>query len=313
MVGALTVALLAAAWLPAAAGQAAETPGAGAELALPTPAPLPEGTPRADGPLAVVASTTILADLARQVGGPRVEVRSLLPTNADAHDFEPAPEDVATIEDADVVFTVGLGYDDWAADLVEAADTEAAVAVATAGVETLADDPHVWFDPIRVKTMVATIAAGLAAVDPDGAATYEARRTAYQAQLDALDAAIAAAVATIPPERRKLVTNHEALGYYAARYGLTVVGTVIPSLETTAEPSAEEIAALLDVIEREGVPAVFAETSANPDLAREVAEQAGVEIVENLYTESLGEPGSGADTYLGLMATDTRLIVEALA
>jgi ABC-type Zn uptake system ZnuABC Zn-binding protein ZnuA len=305
--------------LPISAIAAQEaTPGASA--GFPTFEPLPEGTPRADGPLAVVTTTSILGDLVRQVGGSRVEVQSLLPANADAHDYEPAPDDLAAVEDADVVFEHGLSLDAWADDLVANSGTEAPVFVATEGVPTLASseeefaegDPHVWFDPTRVKIVVATIAAKLTEVDPGGADTYAARRDAYQMQLDALDAAIQTHIETIPPERRKLVTNHEALGYYADRYGLTIVGAIIPSLDSRAEPSAEETAALIDRIEAEGVPAIFAETSLNPDLAREIADQTGIKIVDNLYTESLGEPGSGADTYLGLMMTDTMLIVEAL-
>ena len=296
------------------------TPAGAASALLVTPFPLPEGTPRVEGPLSVVTTTTILADLARQVGGPRVEVRSLLPIDADAHDYEPAPADVAVVEDAAVVVTHGLGLDAWADDLIANADMDAPVVVATEGVPTLTSeqegfgdgDPHVWFDPTRVATMVGTIAAALTAVDPDGAGTYDARTRAYQQQLAALDTTIKTAIGTIPPERRKLVTNHEALAYYADRYGLTIVGTVIPGLDTTAEPSAEEINELLDAIEREAVPANFAEASANPELARELADQAGVALVPDLRTESLGDPGSGAETYLGLMRTNTVLIVEAL-
>ncbi len=156
------------------------------------------------------------------------------------------------------------------------------------------------------------VAAGLSEIDPDGAATYAARGDAYAAELRSLDAEIQAAIDSIPPERRKLVTNHDALGYYADRYGLEIVGTVIPGLETTAEPSAREVAALIEAIEAEGVPAIFAENTTSPALAEELADEAGVRVVDDLYTDSLGEPGSGADSYLGLMRTDTILIVEAL-
>ncbi len=295
-------------------------PAADVASLLPTPSALPAGTPPADAPLNLVATTGIVADLVAQVGGPRVAVRSLLPANADPHDFEPAPEDLVAVEDADGIFRHGLRLDEWSEGLIENAATEVPVFIVTDGIETLASDeeafdegdPHVWFDPTRVETMVATIAAGLTELDPDGTATYDARRDAYIADLRSLDAAIAAAVATIPAERRKLVTNHDALGYFADRYGLTVVGTVIPGLETTAEPSAQEIADLLDLIDREGVTAIFAENTAAPGLAAELAEEAGIAIVDDLYTDSLGEPGSGADTYLGLMRTDTVLIVEAL-
>ena len=320
LAGALLWALasLVAGPLSAAAQDASPAPGQG--VALPTSGPLPEATPRDGGPLVVVASTGILADLVRQVGGARVDARSVLPANADPHSFEPAPGDVSAIEDADLLVRHGLGLDDWIDDLLDNADTEAAIVVATDGIETLASDeegfeqgdPHVWFDPTRVETMVATIATGLAASDPDGASAYEARKAAYQQQLRDLDAAIQVAIETIPPERRKLVTNHDALAYFADRYGLTVVGTVIPGQETAAEPSAEDVANLLEVIEDEGVPAIFAENTTNAELAEELANEADVAIVDDLYTDSLGDPGSGADTYLGLMATDTRLIVEAL-
>ena len=316
---AIVVALLAGRLGQSAAWTAQATATPVADL-LPTPGPLPEGEPRADGPLAVVATTGILADLARQVGAPRVEVRSLLPANAGPHDFEPAPQDLVAVEDADLIIRHGLGLDSWIESLIESASPDAPVVVATDGVATLVTepdafaegDPHVWFDPTRVATMVDTIATALVAVDPDGEPTYRARAEAYKGQLTELDAAIRSAIETIPPERRKLVTNHDALGYYADRYGLTVVGTVIPGSETSAEPSAKEVAALLETIKREQVPAIFAENISRPDLAAELAEQAGIEIVDDLYTDSVGEPGSGAETYLGLMRTDTILIVEAL-
>lgn len=282
--------------------------------------PLPEGDPRTDGPLTVAATTGIVADLVRQVGGQRVEVITILPANADPHDFEPAPEDVVAIEDADIVVTYGLHLDEWAEDLVSNSGSDAPVLVMTRGVQTLTSgeeefeegDPHAWFDPTRVQIMVDNLAADLTEVDPGGAATYEARADIYKRHLAALDAAIQERVAAIPIERRKLVTNHDALGYFAERYGFEVVGTVIPSLDTRAEASARDVAELVDLIEREGVPAIFAENTTSPNLAEELAAQAGVTIVDDLYTDSLGEPGSGADTYLGLMQTDAVLIVNAL-
>lgn len=282
--------------------------------------PLPEGDPRPDGPLSVAATTGIVADLVRQAGGQRVDVITILPANADPHDFEPAPEDVVAVEDADIVVTYGLRLDEWAEDLVANSGSDAPVSVISEGVQPLAadeeefeaGDPHAWFDPTRVQTMVDNIAASLSEVDPDGAPTYQARAAAYKGYLTALDVAIQDRVAQIPIERRKLVTNHDALSYFAERYGFEVVGTVIPSLDTRAEASARDVAELVDVIEREGVPAIFAENTTSPNLAEELAAQAGVTVVDDLYTDSLGEPGSGADTYLGLMQTDTVLIVNAL-
>ncbi|MGH2535057.1 MAG: metal ABC transporter substrate-binding protein [Thermomicrobiales bacterium] len=319
---ALAVALIAATLATSGATFAREqaSPAADDFPPFPEPAPLPAALPRDEGPLNVVATTGIIADLVAQIGGERVAVESLLPANADPHDFEPAPEDLVKVEEADAVFVHGLHLDAWSNSLIDNAGSEAEVFVVTRDIETIASDeeefaegdPHVWFDPTRVKTMVASIAADLGALDPDGATAYEARLATYQANLDQLDAAIAERIALIPADRRKMVTNHDALRYYAERYGLEIVGTVIPGLDTRTEASARDIAALLDLIAEAQVPAIFAETTTNPELAAKLAAEAGIAIVDDLYTDSLGDEDSGADTYIGLMQTDTRLIVEAL-
>jgi ABC-type Zn uptake system ZnuABC Zn-binding protein ZnuA len=294
-----------------------------AQEATPGPSPilppLPDALERDGGPLNVVATTPILADVARQVGGARVKTSSLLPANADPHEYEPAPSDIVKLDEADLVIEHGLGLDIWASDLVKSSENSHVV-VATDGVTTLpsteegfsAGDPHVWFDPMNVKVMATNIANALSGIDPDGAAAYSARNVAYGAQLDALDTWIAAQITTIPPERRKLVTNHDAFGYYVKRYGLTFVGSVIPSIDSQAEPSAKETAALVDKIKAEGVPAIFTETTINPKLEEELAKQAGVKVVPDLYGDNLGAAGSGADTYIGMMVTDTTIIVQAL-
>jgi len=286
--------------------------------ARPALEPLPAAAPSADGPLKVVTTTPILADITRQLGGERVEVKSILPAGADAHDFEPAPEDLVTIEDAALVVEHGLDLDTWAADLVGTAGDKRVV-VATDGVTVIpsdegdsAPDPHVWFDPANVKVMAANIAADLTAIDPDGQISYEARRDAFGRQLDALDQWISAQIATVPPENRKLVTNHDAFSYFVQRYGLTLVGSVIPSIDSRAEPSAKETAELIEQIKAENVPAIFTETTINPELERELAEQAGVAVVPGLYSDSLGEEGSGAETYIGMMIANTILIVSSL-
>lgn len=296
------------------------TPGPSPAPALP---PLPDAPERPDGPLAVVTTLPVLADIVRQVGGARVEASSLLPANVDPHEYEPAPDDIVRIEEADLVVEHGLELDAWAADLIAGAGRDDAV-IATQGITPYASDtasgagdspsgdPHVWFDPANVVTMADTIGEALKARDPDGANAYAARNAAYDQQLAALDGWIAAQIATIPPARRKLVTNHDALGYYVRRYGLTFVGAVIPSFDTRAEPSAKETAALIEKIEAEGVPAIFTEASLNPELEQELASQAGVKVVPNLYADNLGAAGSGADTYIGMMVTDTNLIVAAL-
>lgn len=300
---------------PAGAAQATATPAAAF-----TPAPLPNATPPTGKALVVVTSTPLLADLVRQVGGDRVKVRAILPADADPHEYEPTPRDMAAIEDARLVVVHGLQLDAWAQDLVKESETDALVIVATEGVPTLKvpggefkqGDPHVWFDPTNVEIMSRNIAAALTKIDPAGTASYAARRDAYIANLQALDRWIKADIATIPPLQRKLVTNHDAFGYYVHRYGLTFVGAVIPSLDTNTEPSAKQTAELIDKIKAQHVPAIFTEASINPKLERQIGKDAGVKVVPNLYGDNLGKPGSGADTYIGMMVTDTTIIVDNL-
>jgi zinc/manganese transport system substrate-binding protein len=173
-------------------------------------------------------------------------------------------------------------------------------------------DPHVWHDPDNVKIMVRNIAHALADADPENAAAYEANADAYEAVLDDTKAEIQALIDEIPEENRKLVTNHDAFGYFARAFGLEVVGAVFPSITTEAEPSARETAALLDTIEREGVKAIFAEASVGSGLAETLASDAGVLIVDDLYGDSLGPPGSGADTVHGMLLWNAERISEAL-
>jgi ABC-type Zn uptake system ZnuABC Zn-binding protein ZnuA len=222
----------------------------------------------------------------------------------------------------------GLDLDIWVETIIENADGELTVVTVTEGIEIVDrhtdpkegdaehdhgdGDPHVWLDPTRTAQMVANIAAALSAADPDGAGGYAARLAAYQNELAALDVQIAERVALVREDRRIIVTNHEALGYFADRYGLTIVGTVIPGGAAGSEPSAGEIADLLEVIAQNNVTAIFAENTVSPGLAEQLAGQAGIQIVASLYIDALGEPGSGAETYINLMRYNTRAIVEAL-
>jgi zinc/manganese transport system substrate-binding protein len=282
--------------------------------------------------LAVVATTTHIADFARQVGGERVSVESLLPANADAHDFEPTPRDVERVADADLILEHGMGLDAWAADLVRQSGAQAAVRTVTTGVTAReveddhdaedhqddsghghgAEDPHVWLDVANAKVMVANVRDALVEVDPEGRPTYEANATAYLGQLDELDSWIREQIATIPIEQRKLVTTHDAFGYYVEAYGLEFVGAVIPSLDSQAQPSAQDTARLIDLIRAEQVRAIFVETSLSPALAQQIANETGATVVDNLYGDSLGDEGTGADTYIGMMRANTTAIVEAL-
>ncbi|MGH2551991.1 MAG: metal ABC transporter substrate-binding protein, partial [Thermomicrobiales bacterium] len=241
------------------------------------------------------------------------------------------PADIAKVEEASVVFVHGLGLDHWVEDIIDNAGGDVTVVTVTDGITTVnraegeehkedsdeaehdhETDPHVWFDPTKTAQMVANIAAGLTAADPDGANDYAARLAAYQQELTALDTQIAERIALIPDANRKIVTNHDALGYYADRYGLTIIGTIIPSLDTQAEPSAKEVSELLDLIKNQGVTVIFAENTVSPKLAEELAGEAGITVVDTLYSDSLGDADSGAATYIELMQSDTIKIVEAL-
>ena len=273
------------------------------------------------GRLAVVATTTQLADFARVIGGERVAVTGILKANVDAHDFEPSPADVDAIARARVLLENGVGLEKWLDDTIRASgfdgqrvDTSAGVTLlAGEGAEAGAKDPHIWQSAANAKLMVATIERALAATDPDGAATYKANLERYSAELDRLDADISRQVGTLTT--RKLVTNHDAFNYYAKRYGLEIVGAIIPSFDTSAELSAKEINQLVARIKATGTTAVFSEASLPPQTAQTVAAEAGVKVVSGagaLYGDSLGPDGSDAATYLGMMRHNTKAIVDNL-
>lgn len=268
--------------------------------------------------LKVVATTVQVTALTHEVGGDLVELHGIIPAGADAHEFEPTASDLRAIEDADVILRHGMGLDDWIEDTLGAGSVDPVVV--TGGItpqkgegdgETI-DDPHVWHDPANDKIMVDNIAAALGAADPANKAAYDANAAAYKQRLDETRDQVQAIINEIPAENRKLVTNHDAFGYFAPAFGLEVVGAVIPSISTGSEPSAQDTAALLDTIEREHVKAIFAESSVNPTLATTLARDAGVTIVDDLYGDSLGEPGSGAETIDGMLLANAHKIADAL-
>lgn len=281
-----------------------------------------------DGRLQVIATTAQIAALTREAAGDLVELTVLIPPGVDSHDYEPTADDLKAIGRADVLFRNGIGLDDFLDDAIDNAGGDAIDITVTDGVEVRqsafeehadekADeheegDPHVWHDPVNAKVMLQNIASALAEADPDNAGTYTANATAYAATLDETDAEIRALIETIPVANRKMVTNHEAFGYFIDRYGLEFVGAVIPSLTTGAEPSAADLAALADLIEKEGVKAVFAESSIDPKIAEQIARDTGVRIVDDLYGDSLGEPGTPEGTLDGMLLANARKIVEAL-
>ncbi len=277
------------------------------------------GTATAGKPLAVAATTTQIQDFVRNVGGNRVAIAGILKPNVDPHDYEPTVEDVNAVAKADIVFVHGVGLDSWMDKTIKTANAKAPAIVATAGITALKGDentpegdPHLWFDPTLVQTMVANIAAGLAKVDSANASAYQANAKTYIDQLTQLDGQLKGIFNQVPKEQRKLVTNHDAFRYLAQRYDLTIIGAVIPSISDTAEPSAKEINGLIETIKKEKVKTIFAESSANPKVAQQVAKETGVTIIDTLYGDTLGAPGSEADTYLKMMVYDATTITNAI-
>jgi ABC-type Zn uptake system ZnuABC Zn-binding protein ZnuA len=272
--------------------------------------------------LRVVTSTSVLADLVNQVGRGRLGgVQTVVPAGVDVEDYNPTPSDLRAVSEANLFVLNGLALDRWAPKLIEAAQPGLPTLTLSDGLPVLgvgasddediaaAGNPHFWLDPHYTKVYVQRIHDWLVAADPDGADIYAANTTAYLAQLDELDAWIAQQVASIPAERRKLVTFHEAFPYFAARYGLELVGVITPS--PGQDPSAGELAQLVQEVRAAGVPAVFSEAQFSPRLVETLAAEAGVtRIVSDLYNDSLGEPP--VDTYLGMMRYDVEQIVQAL-
>lgn len=284
-------------------------------------------TPGVVAAVTVVTTNSIIADWVRQVGGDRVDVFTLLPVGSDPHTFQPGARDVTRVADADLVFSIGLNLEGgWLDDLVRNAASSPDVVVSLGElVEPLGlngqdglqgehgpFDPHFWFDPIRVQRAVSDIAERLSLLDPKAEDTYAANAASYSRELDDLHDWTLEQVAQVPPERRRLVTSHDTLGYFAQRYGFEVVGTIIPGVTTELDPSAAELAKLSDAIRAQQVPAIFTETTMSDRLARSLADETGVRVIRALYTGSLDEPGTGADTYTNMMRTNTGVIVDAL-
>jgi ABC-type Zn uptake system ZnuABC Zn-binding protein ZnuA len=261
-------------------------------------------------------STTILADITRSIAGHRFEVESLLPSGADPHSYQATPQDLARISDSKLIVLNGAGYEGFLQSLMQNVGEEATLIEASAGIVPREDaqhgmDPHLWLDPNLILTYVENIRDALTHLDPAGEAAYRSNAESYIAELKALDAWIIEQVDQIPAERRLLVTNHEAFGYFAERYGFEVVGTVIESFSTDASPSAQQLAALIDQIRSTGAPAIFLDASDNATLARQIAEETGVNVVTDLHLESLTD-GPPAATYVDMMKHNVSRIVEAL-
>jgi ABC-type Zn uptake system ZnuABC Zn-binding protein ZnuA len=283
----------------------------------------------------VVATTTQAADFVRNVAGDRAQVTQLLTANADPHGYDLRPRDVQAIADADVVVRSGGDLDEWLDDAIEESGARAEVVTLIDSMSTIEGahgheeegghaeenedghaeeeiDPHWWQDPRNAVIAVGEIEQALAAADPDGAGVYRDQAASYRTKLEQLDRAVAACWDKVPPKQRKLVTTHDALGYYAERYGLEVVGTVIPSLSTQGQASAGELAELVETIRREGVEVVFAESSVTSKVEQALADEAGAQVGRPLWADTLGPEGSGGATYLDSIAANTEAMVDGV-
>ncbi|MCS7240320.1 MAG: metal ABC transporter substrate-binding protein [Candidatus Bipolaricaulota bacterium] len=263
----------------------------------------------------VATTTAIIADVVHNIVGDRLSILSLIPANTDPHAFEPTPQDLQALLKADVIFANGAGLEKQLQPLFSLPEVKPKVVELSADLPLrfLGDnpDPHVWLDPLYVVTWVEKITAVLSALIPEERAFFEANEEKYRMELYALDQWIRTEVEKIPKERRLLVTDHFALGYFAARYGFVEVGAILPSEASLAEPSAREISALIRRIQELRIPAIFVNLTFDQALAARVAAEAGVRIVP-LYLGTLSEPGGPAADYLSLMRENVRRIVGAL-
>lgn len=268
--------------------------------------------------VSVAASTTQLADLARNVAGDRAVVTGILTASSDPHDYEPEPSDAEAVAGADLVLQSGGDLDLWLDQVVESSGSDVPKLVLIDQVSTIeaddADDeeidPHWWQDPSNAIVAARAIRDRLIEVDPDGTATYERNAAAYVAELENLDRRINACMRAVPEKQRLLVTSHDALGYYADRYDIEVVGAAIPALTTQAQASAGEVADLVDVIRSSGVTTVFPEAGVSRDLEDAIADEADAGVGAELWADALGPEGSDGATYVDAMASNTAKLVE---
>ncbi len=278
------------------------------------------------GKLKVLATTTLVGDVVQHIGGEKIDLHVLLPVGADPHSFEPTPQDIAYLAAAEVVFANGVGLEEFLSQLMENVSSESVLISLSDGLDLIEaaheaetaeghahenGDPHVWMDPHNVLHWVEQIERTLSQRDAANVAFYQQNSDEYRKELLELDEWIRAQVAQVPPEQRKLVSDHQVFGYFAKRYNFELVGTVIPSVSTLAEPSAQELAALEDAIRRAGVRAIFVGATVNPALAGRIAQDTQVQLVP-IYTGSLSAADGPATTYLDFMRYNVNAIVQAL-
>lgn len=300
-------------------------------LAAALPAPSAEAAPRQ-----VVATFSVLGDMVKEVGGPDVHVATLVPPGGDAHVYQPKPGDAKAIARADLVVVNGLGMEGWIDRLIAASGYKGRIATASESVrpQTMADDdaadvehadhdaktddskphivtdPHAWQNVANGAIYIRNIATALGAMDPDHAPAYEARAKAYLAQLKELDAWVKAQIATVPPEKRRVITSHDAFGYFATAYG---IGFLAPlGLSTEADPSAAHVGALIKQMRAEHIRALFIENMTDPRLVQQLAREAGAVVGGTLYSDSLSKAGGPADTYVKMFRHNVPAMVAAM-
>ena len=270
---------------------------------------------RAQNRLNVVASFSILGDLVRNVGGTSVNVTTLVGPDGDAHIYVPTPSDAKRIADAKLVFVNGFGFEGWLPRLVQSAGGKAVIVTATSGIAPLKlgsdADPHAWQSPINAKIYVANIRDALVAADPADAEAFKSNASTYLAKLDALDREVREAVAQIPQSRRKVISTHNAFGYFAAAYGVEFIAPL--GVSTESEASARDIAGIITQIRVAKIPAVFLENISDPRLVSQIAAETGARVGGTLYSDSLtGEKGD-APTYIEMVRHNIKALTSALS
>ncbi len=266
----------------------------------------------------VIATFSILGDLVKNVGGDRIEITTLVGPNSDAHVYEPSPADAKKVAGAKVVFFNGLGFEGWLTRLVKASGTKAPTVTASKGVKSRkmeeeghqVTDPHAWQSIANAKIYIGNIRDGLAAADPAGKSAYEANAGAYLAKLDALEAEVKDAIGKIPADRRRIITSHDAFGYFGAAYGIDFIAPEGVSTETAA--SARDVAKIITQIKKQKIPAVFMENITDSRMMEQIAKESGAKIGGSLFSDALSDAKGPAATYIDMMHNNIRQLSSAL-
>lgn len=266
----------------------------------------------------VVASASIFADMARNIGGDKIEVRSIVPIGGDPHRYEATPDDAALLAKADLILINGLTFEGWINEVIDNSGSKAMVKLITAGIQPIssqihsgATDPHAWMDAENGLIYIRNIRDGLIAIDPQNANFYEQQHARYSQQLAALHQYIQSRMATIPPQHRILITSHDAFSYFGRKYGLTV--SAMMGVSTEADAQTSDMERVVDALEKNKVPAIFIESTINPKMLQQIAKDHGVIIGGSLYADSVGEPGTPGESYIGMLRHNADVISTALS